>query len=90
MGLLWQAAAVNVWHVNLAARLFNECNRRVAGIFEEQFHGAAFEVGDAFHLAEIHGAFGSWFGEHCWTAVLHGFWCCVVGWQQAAGETWEL
>ena len=90
VGLLWQSAAVDVWHINVVAGLFNKGDGGIAGVFEKELHGTAFEVSDAFDVAEVNGAFGCWFGEYCWATVLHGSRRCVIGRQQAAGETRKL
>ena len=101
VGLLRQSAAVNGRHIDGAAGFFNERDRCIAGVFEEELHGAAFEIGDALHFSQINAALFRRSGKNCrarWArwpmalvaCVAHTLWCGVVRWQKPAGETREL
>ena len=90
VGLLRQSAAVNSRHVDGAAGFFDERDRCITGVFEEELHGAAFEIGDALDFSQIDAALFRRLGKNCRACVAHTLWCGVVRWQKPTGEAWKL
>ena len=90
VGLLGQAAAINGGHFDAASGLFDEGDGGIGSVLEEEFHGAAFEIGDAPDLGKVNTALFRRFGKDRGSGVAHGFGRGVVGGQETAGETREL